>query len=298
MEIVVTLLEHGATIRIPSTFELAKKYRSSEIYDFLCENKDLALRYAIATKDKASFLSLTALPSFDPNATHERNTLLIFALRNLGSDKSNHEFLMFVVRSLLSVPGIDIRAKGNEEWTALDYAVLVGLDFVKLLLRYNAPISIPSTLKLAEEKGAPGVHDFFKAQKFLPGDDNSQVKHKSLLLPPGQYTYQEAMKAQQQRYDRFAKESANKNCARCQKADCTSKCSKCKKVYYCCRDCQIAHWPAHKAEAHVPGDCSICLELVADARQEECGHQFHESCINKWKEGKIKPLCPLCSAYL
>ena len=40
-----------------------------------------------------------------------------------------------------------------------------------------------------------------------------------------------------------------KNCAGCNKSGATSRCSQCKKVYYCNRDCQVKHWKnGHKKQ--------------------------------------------------
>jgi hypothetical protein len=38
--------------------------------------------------------------------------------------------------------------------------------------------------------------------------------------------------------------------------------------------------------------CAICLEENANKRLQNCGHYFHETCINTWLN--IKPICPLC----
>ena len=34
------------------------------------------------------------------------------------------------------------------------------------------------------------------------------------------------------------------------------KCSTCKSVRYCTRECQVAHWPVHKLQCNVRGDVS------------------------------------------
>lgn len=37
-----------------------------------------------------------------------------------------------------------------------------------------------------------------------------------------------------------------KVCSNCSKSNCSSRCSRCKKVFYCSRTCQVEHWPSHK----------------------------------------------------
>ena len=37
------------------------------------------------------------------------------------------------------------------------------------------------------------------------------------------------------------------SCGNCRQADAKQRCSKCKKVRYCNRDCQAADWPRHRA---------------------------------------------------
>lgn len=41
------------------------------------------------------------------------------------------------------------------------------------------------------------------------------------------------------------------------------------------------------------GECSICLEdLNSNLYALQCGHLFHENCIQKWL--KLKKYCPVC----
>jgi hypothetical protein len=37
-----------------------------------------------------------------------------------------------------------------------------------------------------------------------------------------------------------------KECGHCKKPNCIQKCSRCKKVYYCTKECQKSHWTEHK----------------------------------------------------
>lgn len=39
-------------------------------------------------------------------------------------------------------------------------------------------------------------------------------------------------------------------CENC-KQDATKRCSKCKQVWYCTRECQLAHWKVHKPKCIV-----------------------------------------------
>jgi hypothetical protein len=45
------------------------------------------------------------------------------------------------------------------------------------------------------------------------------------------------------------------------------KCSKCKRVHYCCRDCQISHWGQHKQE------CKSWSKALERAGEGEVGAQ-------------------------
>lgn len=44
----------------------------------------------------------------------------------------------------------------------------------------------------------------------------------------------------------LSKTLVNKNCANCNKSDSTLRCSKCRQIYYCSKDCQKTHWAKHK----------------------------------------------------
>ena len=48
----------------------------------------------------------------------------------------------------------------------------------------------------------------------------------------------------------FAVPVGSRQCARCEKQDCSNRCSACKQVYYCSRSCQAAHWATHKLQCN------------------------------------------------
>ena len=52
--------------------------------------------------------------------------------------------------------------------------------------------------------------------------------------------------------------------------------------------------PAHDAQ------CTVCLEeLAADAVDTDCGHGFHQACIDRWAaETYPAPSCPVCRRQL
>lgn len=57
---------------------------------------------------------------------------------------------------------------------------------------------------------------------------------------------------------------------------------------------------AWKESLTIEGDCSICLESLANNTKivttKECNHKFHLSCLNKWV--KENPSCPYCRCEL
>ena len=103
-------------------------------------------------------------------------------------------------------------------------------------------------------------------------------------------------------------------------------CKRCGLVAYCSKDCQRAHWGAHKKDCLAPaqrtvdaallqqggaasssgrrwtgGDddnCAVCLYPLSDARITTlpCDHQFHEECVDQLQQEGHK--CPLCRAEL
>ena len=53
------------------------------------------------------------------------------------------------------------------------------------------------------------------------------------------------------------------------------------------------HRRAFRFSSNIINTCAICLETDKDRNiQLNCGHIFHEKCIDEWT--RIKPICPLC----
>ncbi|XP_033109910.1 uncharacterized protein LOC117111149 [Anneissia japonica] len=64
----------------------------------------------------------------------------------------------------------------------------------------------------------------------------------------------------------------NKECARCKKKLKCSLCSACKEITYCSRECQLKHWPTHKAE---------CKQIRQQVKTLAESHRFHLQNFNK-----------------
>ena len=99
-------------------------------------------------------------------------------------------------------------------------------------------------------------------------------------------------------------------------------CARCGLVYYCGKDCQIAHWKDHKPlcipkadrvpqAPRSPGtqepakqdqeECAICLDSLAEDGSTlalPCGHAFHGSCVEGLRAQGAAKVCPLCRGEL
>jgi tetratricopeptide (TPR) repeat protein len=93
-----------------------------------------------------------------------------------------------------------------------------------------------------------------------------------------------------------------------------SKCSRCKIVSYCSKECQIQDWKRHKPNCIRPEKrhpniqqkpdiipqgfkiCTICQEPLKNNRSilPTCLHEFHYECLCRWLQ--IKESCPLCNS--
>eukprot|EP00397_Hematodinium_sp_SG-2012_P048327 GEMP01055321.1.p1 GENE.GEMP01055321.1~~GEMP01055321.1.p1 ORF type:complete len:497 (+),score=90.20 GEMP01055321.1:41-1492(+) len=78
-------------------------------------------------------------------------------------------------------------------------------------------------------------------------------------------------------------------CAKCDQLS-SMRCSRCKKEWYCSRDCQVAHWPDHKI---------MCdLNVKADensAPQDAGGHRTSEDIMSELCSGTVRETSPLIS---
>ena len=95
-------------------------------------------------------------------------------------------------------------------------------------------------------------------------------------------------------------------------------CGRCQIPYYCGTGCQKKHWKSgHKQVCIAPEDrkasqqldskaaaegdeCCICLEVMNEDQKLvlDCGHVYHEECINQLRKIGVQQVCPLCRAKL
>lgn len=204
---------------------------------------------------------------------------------------------------IVSIPSFDPDACNSDGESAIETAILVGLDYVEVLIEYGAKLKL-SCYPLAKEKGAAGVFDYMRLLRFPYENDETDREYPHLALPEGEYTFEEIFKAVESRHTIAQKEACLKNCALCQKPNCVTRCSLCKQSYYCSEEHQKEHRHKHMAERHQPQECVICYEIESEGRQEKCGHIFHENCLRQWIDKKKKDnpkelaFCPSCKTAL
>eukprot|EP00615_Pteridomonas_danica_P010802 CAMPEP_0114342338 /NCGR_PEP_ID=MMETSP0101-20121206/9727_1 /TAXON_ID=38822 ORGANISM="Pteridomonas danica, Strain PT" /NCGR_SAMPLE_ID=MMETSP0101 /ASSEMBLY_ACC=CAM_ASM_000211 /LENGTH=355 /DNA_ID=CAMNT_0001476401 /DNA_START=80 /DNA_END=1144 /DNA_ORIENTATION=+ len=108
-------------------------------------------------------------------------------------------------------------------------------------------------------------------------------------------------------------------------------CSRCKRVYYCSKECQIIHWKSGHKKTCIPVNdpmrvdktssdlienhqlmssssqqskynpiCAICLDSLANTSYIlPCKHTFHTNCITSLRSHKgLNQVCPLCRTNL
>lgn len=103
------------------------------------------------------------------------------------------------------------------------------------------------------------------------------------------------------------------NCAGCGKVEEETspfqKCSRCKIVKYCSRDCQVSDYSQHKHDCRLFGeghayyeeDCPICLmqlplETMEFAIKSCCSKKICDGCIWAAKKRGMGEICPMCKA--
>jgi hypothetical protein len=77
---------------------------------------------------------------------------------------------------------------------------------------------------------------------------------------------------------RKARQKANLTCAKCMVSLDKSApiCSRCRMVSYCGRDCQLSHWPEHKAECANLSMLSLEVKLDTPSNMKKFGHSFSQ----------------------
>lgn len=285
------------------------KELSKKEFDFnqIIGNGGAAIHYAIAAQAGGSFWELLKAPNFNINTRNALgSTPLMFTLECLYIHHLTFGDALTNLRLLLKAPGIDLDVVNYYGYTAIVLTALINPELVSLLLDKGAkmtPRALANMQRQIEASNAGSIVPSITVMVAPPpaiADDNSKLNNtRFLAMPPGNYELKELIKAVVQRLKHDLKEqrSIDRTCAQCKKVEgCTKYCSRCHKVYYCSKECQVAHWKAHKAKYHKPQECTICFEMVEDGKEERCGHQFHEGCIEGWKA--TKGTCPVCKAYL
>ena len=123
-----------------------------------------------------------------------------------------------------------------------------------------------------------------------------------------------------------ASSNDDRACAHCERTNPKMSCARCGLVFYCCRDCQGAHWKDHKPRCIPKADrvpqpiessprpsrtresanqgeeeCAICLDPLAEDGTTlalPCGHVFHGPCAEGLRARGLAKACPLCRGDL
>ncbi len=96
------------------------------------------------------------------------------------------------------------------------------------------------------------------------------------------------------------------SCANCgEQAEKLLRCTRCKGVRYCGRECQKAHWSQHKQHCLAPKiatrcqecdhQCVICLESLTNPVTTTCEHTFCQDCLTGHFNANGRN-CPICRA--
>ncbi len=249
-----------------------------------CTFKLTALVNAVAQGhgEVARFLLEQGAAVNKPSGGGQRNTALIVAA---GNDN-------LAILKLLLENGADMDAKNKNNITALNSAVLPGIDRRMVTVRgvklctfrvSKSPNKVPDVVKhllvagcdhTVKDEGGKTAHD--RAE---------DAKTKEMLANPDTYMQEhpEEFEAARTWYRNWQQKAQEKSCYCCGKneqdalQEKLSRCSQCKKALYCSRTCQSKDWKKHKQN---------CKPKKQEEKKQErtccyCGKSEQESAQKK-----------------